>query len=127
MKKMIFIMALLALAFPAFAKEAVKNTGALTRIEAQYVCMINDAAFAKPQIAIVVGGKTYYGCCKMCKERLTNDPSSRTATDPVSGKSVDKADAVIGKAADGTVYYFENEKNMKQYKAPVKADATSHH
>ena len=37
------------------------------------------------------------------------------ATDPVSGKSVDKASAVIGEDAAGAVYYFESEANLKAY------------
>lgn len=62
----------------------------------------------------------------MCKERLTKDASARTATDPVSGKSVDKAVAIIGKAPDGSVYYFENEGNMKQYKIAFTPDGHGH-
>ena len=64
-----------------------------------------------------VDGKRYYGCCAMCKERLARDPRARTAVDPVSGKEVDKATALIAKRADGSVLYFENEANLKKYRA----------
>jgi YHS domain-containing protein len=37
------------------------------------------------------------------------------ATDPVSGKSVDKASAVIGRDDSGAVVYFESEKNFVAY------------
>jgi YHS domain-containing protein len=57
----------------------------------------------------------------MCKERLTKDVEARTAVDPVTGKKVDKATAVIAAQADGKVLYFESEKTLAQYeKAPKK-------
>jgi YHS domain-containing protein len=95
-----------------------QQQGALEVVEAQYVCMINDQRFAKKQFEVEAGGRTYYGCCEMCKDKLENDASTREATDPVSGKKVDKATAVIGADADGKVYYFESAENLKKFKAP---------
>ena len=87
-----------------------------TRVDdASQVCMVNNQFMGRPQIPIAVNGKTYYGCCEMCKTRLGQDPSSRTATDPLTQKSVDKAVAVIAKRADGTVAYFESEQNFLKY------------
>ena len=96
--------------------ETAKNSS-LVQVETKYVCMINNQKFDKEQIPIEVQGQTYYGCCEMCKEKLKNDPKSRTAVDPVSGKKVDKAKAVIGVNAAGKVFYFENVENMKKFKA----------
>ena len=87
------------------------------RVEAKKVCMINDALFVKDQIPVVVDGRTHYGCCEMCKERLAKNPAARSAVDPVSGKKVDKALAVIGAGPDGSIVYFENEKNLAEYTA----------
>jgi len=87
----------------------------LKKAEPQYICMINNKLFDKPQIPVTVGGKTYYGCCPMCKEKLEKSAEARAAADPVSGKTVDKAEAIIGAAADGTVYYFENEENLQKF------------
>ncbi len=87
----------------------------LERVEAKRVCMVNDTAFPRDQIPVDVDGKTYFGCCEMCKGRLAKDASVRTATDPVSGKSVDKATAVIGAGPDGKVLYFENEQNLARF------------
>lgn len=87
----------------------------LQRVEAKKVCMINNQLFAKDQIPVEVEGKTYYGCCEMCKERLAKDVAARTATDPVTGKDVDKATAVIAALEDGSVLYFESEKTFEQY------------
>jgi YHS domain-containing protein len=81
------------------------------------VCMVNDMDMGKAQIPVVVEGRTYYGCCAMCKERLSKDAAVRSAIDPVSGKSVDKAKAVIGKRPDGSIVYFETESNLRRYAA----------
>jgi YHS domain-containing protein len=93
----------------------------LTRINPRYVCMINNQAFNKEQIPVKVDGKTYYGCCQMCEAKLKSDPASHIAIDPVSGKEVDKAAAVIGASPDGTVYYFESEKNPKKFLTVTRA------
>ena len=87
----------------------------LTRVEAKKVCMVNDSLFTKDQIPVEVDKKTYYGCCEMCKDRLAKDAKARTAADPVTGKAVDKALAVIGAAPDGSVLYFENQESFDRY------------
>ena len=86
-------LALLALALPATASE---DKEAMEVVDAAYVCMVNDAVYEKKQVHVQVDGKDYYGCCEMCKERLANDAALRLAIDPVSGKEVDKAKAIIG-------------------------------
>lgn len=80
--------------------------------------MVNNQFMGRPQIPIEVDGRTYFGCCEMCKGRLANDPTSRVAIDPVSQRSVDKATAVIGKTDDGTTLYFENEQTFAAYAGP---------
>ena len=92
----------------------------LKKVDSKQVCMINERYFAKDQIPLVFEGRTYYGCCNMCKERLEKDPASRIATDPLSGKTVDKAVAVIAADADGNVMYFENEKNLQKFNSKKK-------
>ncbi|MGB4101314.1 MAG: hypothetical protein WBK91_05360 [Alphaproteobacteria bacterium] len=115
MRKILMTVAMLFFAFPCVAQGEGKASTALTPVKPEYVCMMNNTAFDKLQIAVDVDGKTYYGCCPMCKERLAQDASMRTTTDPVSGKKVDKASAVIGKAVDGRVFYFENEAHLRSY------------
>ncbi|MFQ5720746.1 MAG: hypothetical protein ACE5IK_14500 [Acidobacteriota bacterium] len=78
--------------------------------------MPNNKRFRKEQIAVQIDGKTYYGCCKMCVNMLKLDPEVRVAVDPVTGVKVDKAVAVIGAAPDNTVYYFENEANLRRFR-----------
>ena len=93
-----------------------QDDGALQIVESKYVCMINNQRFNKVQIPVEVEGRTYYGCCEMCKGKLDGDPKSRVAVDPVSGKEVDKAKAVIGVDVDGAAYYFESAENLKRFK-----------
>lgn len=90
-------------------------TPALKKVESKKVCMVNNQFMDKDQIPVQVENKTYYGCCEMCKERLTKDAAARTAVDPVTGKTVDKATAVIAAQADGKVLYFESEKTLAEY------------
>lgn len=104
-------------ALGADSKSAAKPAPAVTKVEPKKVCMINNEFMDKDQIPVEVQGKTYYGCCKMCKDKLTSDAASRSAVDPVSGKTVDKASAVIGARADGSVLYFESEANLAKYAA----------
>jgi len=92
---------------------AQQNT--LKRVDAKYVCFVTKHTFDKEQIPVAVDGKTYYGCCDMCKAKLKQDAAQRCDVDPVSGKQVDKATAVIGASNKGEVFFFENEENLKKY------------
>jgi YHS domain-containing protein len=103
-------------ASPARAAESAVATSvaaaapALTKIaDRSTVCMVNDRDMGSPQIPVVVEGKTYYGCCKMCEKRLHGDPSVRIAMDPVSHAKVDKAVAVLARDNSGNVFYFADE------------------
>ncbi|HSF15416.1 MAG TPA: hypothetical protein VLK65_07675 [Vicinamibacteria bacterium] len=89
-------------------------------IEPEYVCMVNDAAYDKEQVRVDVDGKTYYGCCEMCKARLARDESLRIGVDPVSGNEVDKATAVIGVDSYRRVFYFENAENLAKFNEKLK-------
>jgi YHS domain-containing protein len=89
--------------------------GRLTKIDPRRVCMVTNHAFDEPQWPIDITGKTYYGCCNMCKGVLARDRSQRVAVDPVSKKKIDKSAAVIGVGANKGVLYFENETNLDKY------------
>ena len=81
----------------------------------EMVCMMNDEVLSKPGVAVQHNGKTYYGCCEMCKQKLKKDPSKYvSAMDPVSGQKVDKADAFVY-GLGGKAYYFANEANRKAF------------
>ena len=102
MKTFVLALILTLFALPAFAADHQHDDSWLKPVEAKYVCMMNNKAFDKPQMAVEVEGKTYYGCCPMCKDILQKDASKRSAKDPVSGNAVDKCGgfhaAGLGKA-----------------------------
>jgi len=82
------------------------------------VCMVNNAYMGVPQLEVPFEGKTYYGCCEMCQERIPKEKKARVAVDPSSLKDVDKAEAYIVLIGEnGEVAYFENEKNYKDLMA----------
>jgi YHS domain-containing protein len=115
MRTSIALLFTLLLATAAFAQEEVKPSGKLTKVETKTVCMINEHAMGKEQIPIEIEGRTYYGCCDMCKKALAANPEKRAAVDPVSGKKVDKATAVIAAQEDGRVFYFESDESLAKY------------
>jgi YHS domain-containing protein len=92
------------------------DSSALTLVtDTSQVCMVNNQFMGRSQIPVQVDGKTYYGCCAMCKGRLESDAAARTAIDPVSNTSVDKASAVIGKTTTGSVLYFASREHFQSY------------
>ncbi len=107
-----FVLALLACVAAGSA-----SAESLQPVAPDHVCMVNNTSHAGPQIPVQVGGKTYFGCCEMCKGRLASDPAARTAVDPMSGRPVDKATAVIGATLQGKVMYFENQQSFDSYRA----------
>jgi YHS domain-containing protein len=93
--------------------------GPLTIIEdTSQVCMVNNQYMGRGQIPVKVDGKTYYGCCPACQNRIRSEPSVRFAKDPVTGEQVDKATAVIAHDARNVVLYFASAQNVRSYTAP---------
>lgn len=95
------------------AQPAMQST--LKPVATSRVCMVNNRVFKEDQIPIQIQGKTYYGCCAMCKDKLSNDINARQAIDPITGKSVDKATAIIAADTHGQVFYFENKQHLQQF------------
>lgn len=102
---------------PAEAAPAEAPQAALQVVANAEVCMVNDTFFARQQIPVEVEGRTYYGCCAACKQRLAEDAAIRSAVDPVTGEAVDKATATIAARPDGSVLYFASEENLARYRA----------
>ena len=111
--KKVTLASLLMLAL--FVTFALAVTGNVDKKE--YVCMMQDMVLGKAGIPIQFAGKTYYGCCEMCKEKIKNEPQRYTrATDLVSRKPVDKSESFIY-SVDGTAYYFASDANRKTFAA----------
>lgn len=97
--------------------EPTQTAPPLRKIEGKFVCMMDNRFMGREQVAAEIEGKTYYGCTGAVRHLQMSAPT-RMATDPVSGRSVDKATAVLGADEDGQVYYFENEENLKKFTPP---------
>lgn len=119
---LLLLAALGAAADDSKKKDAEEAKPQAVKVESKSVCMVNDRAMAIEQIEVKIDGKVYYGCCPMCKERLEKDEAARYAIDPVSGKKVDKAKAVIGALPGAAVVYFESIENLARYNAGVRAE-----
>ncbi|MBI3288085.1 MAG: hypothetical protein HYZ74_01045 [Elusimicrobia bacterium] len=85
------------------------------------VCMVNDKVLSSPQMPVLVGEKTYYGCCAGCVERLNKDRAARIGTDPVTGREVDKSRAVILRGERGTALYFESTDTARRYQETLRS------
>ncbi len=82
------------------------------------ICMLSNRYLGdKQHVPATVEGKTYFGCCANCAARIEQRAEARTATDPVSGKPVDKASAVLARDAQNRVLYFESEDTFAQMQA----------
>lgn len=100
--------------------EAQKASAEASAVEASQVCMVNDSVMGKPQIPVAFEGKTYYGCCDGCVERLKTDRSARYSRDPVTGREVDKATAFIVEGPRGEALYFESAESAAAHRGARK-------
>jgi len=85
---------------------------ALRRVPSEEVCMRSNRFMGKPQLPTEIEGRAYFGCCAGCTKGLNADAAARSAKDPVTGRPVDKASAVIGARPDNSVVYFESEETF---------------
>lgn len=99
------------------SKEALLSAPAVSGIlPVQQVCLVNNKFMGRDQILVNFDEKTYYGCCQMCVDKIKSDRSVRFATDPVTGKEVDKAVALITVNPSGSgVLYFDSEDNYRRF------------
>lgn len=81
----------------------------------ELICMANDQYLGKPQQSLELEGRTYFGCCATCKERLQKNAALRSAADPITGRAIDKAAAVLGMTAKGDILYFESAATLARY------------
>lgn len=88
------------------------------QVNPKNICLMNKTRFNHGLRSVNVDGKNYYGCCPDCLAKLKADPQARMDVDPVSGKQVDKAAAVIGVDKNGKIYFFENLENLKKFRVP---------
>ena len=85
-------------------------------IDPSHTCMGSNMAQEKAQNFVEVDGRKYYGCSSMCIVNLKENPNFRYSLDPVSGKRVDKALAIVAARSGGDLLYFESDKTLKSYR-----------
>lgn len=86
------------------------------------VCMVtNMAPGDRRMFPVEVEGKTYYGCCPVCVKRLKTERTVRYATDPVTGREVDKSSAFIVAGPDRKAIYFESAETAGRFRFPAPA------
>lgn len=115
MKKILKLAAVLCVLFAGGVVAEAAPAGIAIVGDHASVCMVTDRYMGVPQIPVQSNGKTYYGCCQGCVGTIKGDAKVRQAADPVTGVSVDKAQAVIAKDDTGKVYYFESEKTYQMF------------
>ena len=111
----VIVLSLMAAGTLVAASEAPAKAPAIQKVEAKRVCMVNNEVFDRDMIPVEYDGKTYFGCCNMCKRTLAENADARTAVDPISGKPVDKASAIFGALPDNSVLYFESEQTFEEW------------
>jgi YHS domain-containing protein len=116
MKKLVVVLVLAVTALRAIAGVPAAAALPLTSVpERSHVCMMQDTVLPTAGLPVEHNGKTYFGCCPMCRGRMLAEPTKYTlATDPVSGKQVDKATAPLLEYR-GKVFYFESEKTRDAF------------
>ena len=77
------------------------------------ICMLQDTI--RSGLKYIYKGKKYYLCCGGCLAGFQSDAATHShATDPIDGKSVDKADAPAY-AYRAHAYFFSSTANMTKF------------
>lgn len=87
-------------------------------IQHSRVCMVNGDIKLHSVRSVTVNGKTYWGCCQHCISLLRyNTAQVRFTTDPVTGKKINKADAVIFPDPHNSrrAMFFQSDSTYEQY------------
>lgn len=106
-----------------YQQQSVINQNVLVyrHVDANMVCMVNDAFMGKPQIPVPVNGRTYYGCCQGCVDKLSKLENIRMAIDPFNGTQIDKSEAyIVVTDPNGSVSYFQSVSNFEAFKQKIK-------
>lgn len=97
--------------------KSVENATKQAKLKSSFVCYVNNNYMGIEQIPVEVDGKTYYGCCEGCVDKLKNIRETRYALDPLTGAEVDKATAyiVLKPNSGAVVLYFQSEENYLKF------------
>ncbi|MUP39402.1 hypothetical protein [Labilibaculum euxinus] len=82
------------------------------------VCMVRGDIKSKSTLPIQIEDKTYRGCCQKCMDKLERNVNNiRFTIDPITGQSINKADAVIKQDPHDNkrVLFFKSNETYNQY------------
>lgn len=87
----------------------------LKKVTSGEVNMVTNRYTGEQQNAIRVNDKTYFATGDGYALNMKNNSSVRFAKDPVTGKTIDKADAATYSDASGRILYFESEMSFERF------------
>lgn len=89
----------------------------LMRVKPSEVNMVTNRYTQSEQSAVKMEGKLYYTSGEAYIANLKQNPSIRFAKDPISGRTIDKAEAAIYIDASGRALYFKTDDSFKNFLA----------
>lgn len=89
----------------------------LMRVKPNEVNMVTNRYTQSEQSAVKMEGKLYYTSGEAYIANLKQNPSIRFAKDPISGRTIDKAEAAIYIDASGRAIYFKTDDSFKNFLA----------
>ncbi|MBI5192065.1 MAG: hypothetical protein HZA08_01330 [Nitrospirae bacterium] len=87
----------------------------LKRVKPSEVNMVTNRYTQSEQSAVRMEGKLYFTSGDAYITNLKQNPSIRFAKDPISGRTVDKAEAAIYIDASGRALYFKTDDSFKNF------------
>lgn len=94
----------------------------LKRVMPSEVNMVTNRYTQQAQSAVRMDGKVYYTSGEVYVMNLKENPSIRFAKDPISGRTIDKADADIYIDASGRALYFGTDDSFKSFIALAESE-----
>lgn len=89
----------------------------LRKVRAKEVNMVTNRYSNVGHSTIILDGKIYYTSGKIYEVTLLQNPSLRFARDPLTNKTVDKAEAAIYVDASGRAFYFQSDETCEHFLA----------
>lgn len=89
----------------------------LKKVKANEVNMVTNRYSNAGQSTIILDGKIYSTSGNIYEWTLLQNPSLRFARDPLTNKTVDKAEAAIYVDTSGRAFYFQSDETCKYFLA----------
>ena len=94
----------------------------LKKVKASEVNMVTNRFTGEQQDAVHINGKRYFANGKEYAFNLQNNSSVRFSIDPLTNRTIDKADAVTYSDASGRILYFESDMSFDRFLGLASSD-----